>query len=71
MSDSTTWTEADLADIDAKLKSGLVEVATADGKKVKIRTQDELFRLRAAAAEAAGVRPRRRPILLSARVRGE
>ena len=67
----STWTTADLTNIDAALKSGTAEVATADGKKVKFRSMDELLRLRALIDGAAGGRPRRRPTLLTVNVRGE
>lgn len=66
----STWNEADLAAIDAALKSGASEVATADGKRIKFRSQAELLSLRDKIASAAGVQRRRGAVLLAATVRG-
>ena len=67
---STTWTTADLEAIDAALRTGASEVATADGKRVKFRTQAELLALRDQIAGQVGARRRRGAVLLSATVRG-
>lgn len=66
----STWTEADLAAIDAALKTGASEVATADGKRIKFRSQAELLSLRDKIASAAGAGRRKGAVLLSATVRG-
>lgn len=67
---STTWTTADLEAIDAALRTGASEVATADGKRVKFRTQAELLSLRDQIAGQVDARRRRGAVLLSATVRG-
>ena len=67
---STTWTTADLEAIDAALKTGASEVATADGKRVKFRSQAELLTLRDQIAGKIGARSRRGAVLLAATVRG-
>jgi hypothetical protein len=62
-------TPTDTTQIDAALESGVAEVATADGKKVKYRTPAELLQARAAIAGRDG-RPYRSRVL-SISVRGE
>jgi hypothetical protein len=63
-------TPTDTTQIDAALESGVAEVATADGKKVKYRTPAELLQARAAIVGQAGTRPYRSR-LMSISVRGE